>query len=249
MAKILCLAASGFGKTTGTGKINEPDLGIVFEGLPSQSSYIISKTSKPLPYSGQAKQWPLTTLDNLSAGRRVICKTPAEALAVLNELLLAPPIKNIVLDDFNYYMQDWYMDNALRDGWNAPKQIGFDMGKLFKVIEKFEGEDKNIIVLAHGENVALPGSTRVYTKLKTTGKMVDEYVTPEGKFDIVLVGTSKFDVTAKKAIKQYVTNENEDYSSPKSPIGMFKEMYVSNDLGPIIRTVNEFYKRELALAE
>lgn len=243
MARILCLAPSGFGKTTGTGKINMPDLGIVFEGLPNESSYIVSKTSKPLPYPDQAKQWPLTTIDNLKGGRRVICNTPTEALLVLNELLSAPPIKNVVLDDFNYYMQDWYMDNALRSGWDAPKQIGFDTGKLFKVFEKFDGVDKNIIILAHGENVPVPGG-RTYTKLKTTGKMVDEYVTPEGKFDVVLVGTSKYDGIAKKAVKQYVTNENEDFSSPKSPIGMFKDMYVSNDLGPIIKTVNAYYKGE-----
>lgn len=125
----------------------------------------------------------------------------------------------------------------------APKQIGFDMGKLFKIIEKFEGEGKNLIVLAHGEDVPKPGG-RIYTKLKTTGKMVDEYVTPEGKFDIVLVGTSKWDSTNKKSIKQYITNENEDYSSPKSPVGMFKELYVSNDLGPIIRTINAYYAGE-----
>lgn len=243
MSKILCLAPSGFGKSSGTGKINEPELGIVFEGLPSESSYIISKTSKPLPYKGQAKQWPLAPLNSLKNGRRVICSTPAEAVTALEALVLAPPIKNVVLDDFNYYMQDWYMDNALRTGWDAPKQIGFDMGKLFKVMERFEGTDKNLIVLAHGEDVVKPGG-RIYTKLKTTGKMVDEYVTPEGKFDVVLVGRSYYDTATKKTVKQYVTNENEDYSSPKSPVGMFKDLYISNDLGPIIKTINAYYNGE-----
>lgn len=114
MAKILCLAPSGFGKTTGTGKIPE----LEFEGLPNDSSYIISKTTKPLPYGGQAKQWPITSVTNLREGRRVICENSGQAVKVLEELIQAPPIKNIVFDDFNYYMQDWYMDNALRTGWD-----------------------------------------------------------------------------------------------------------------------------------
>lgn len=172
MAKILCLAPSGFGKSSGTGKIDEPELGIIFEGLPPESSYIISKTTKPLPYKGQAKQWPMAeSPDKLSTGRRVMCNTSAEAVKALETLINVPQIRNVVFDDFNYYMQDWYMDNALRTGWDAPKQIGFDMGKLFKTIEKFEGADKNLIVLAHGEDVPKPGG-RIYTKLKTTGKMV-----------------------------------------------------------------------------
>lgn len=239
MARILGLAPSGFGKTTGILKISEPEKGIEFEGLDPQNTYLISKTTKPLPVRGQAKIWPLAALTDLKSGRRVVCRNPHEAVDVLNNLY-ASPIKNVVMDDFNYYMQDWYMENALRTGWDAPKQIGYDTGRIFKAIEQFEDADRHIIVLAHGENVPVPGG-RMYTKMKTTGKMVDEYVTPEGKFDVVLVGKSKWDSTAKKVIKNYVTNEDEDYSSPKSPLGMFKELYISNDLGPIVRAVTDYY--------
>ena len=236
MAKILCLAPSGFGKSTGTGEV--PELG--FKGLPKESSYIISKTTKPLPYAGQGKQWPIAPINQMSQGRRVICATPQDALVAMSTLAKVPSIKNVVLDDFNYYMQDWYMANAARTGWDAPKQIGMDMGKLFAAFEQFEGADRNLVVLAHGEDVTKPGG-RIYTKLKTTGKMVDEYVTPEGKFDIVLVGKSEYDTQLKKAVKSYVTNEDEYYTSPKSPVGMFKELYISNDLGPIIDRVNQYY--------
>ena len=40
MARILCLASSGFGKTTGTGKVSEA--GIEMEGLNPEQSYILS---------------------------------------------------------------------------------------------------------------------------------------------------------------------------------------------------------------
>jgi hypothetical protein len=78
--------------------------------------------------------------------------------------------------------------------------------------------------------------------MKTTGKMVDEYVTPEGKFDVTLVGRSRFDTAAKKVIKEFITNEDEFTSSPKSPYGMFDDLYIPNDLGIVVDHVEKYYK-------
>jgi hypothetical protein len=72
--------------------------------------------------------------------------------------------------------------------------------------------------------------------------MVDEYVTPEGKFDITIIGKSRFDASSKTVVKEYLTNEDEFTSSAKSPYGMFNSLYVPNDLGYIVETANEYYK-------
>ena len=141
---------------------------------------------------------------------------------------------------FNYLMQDYYMDNALKGGWDCPKKIGYFMGKIFAAIEKYGDADKNIIILAHGEEVP-QSDGRTYLKMKTTGKMVDEYSTPEGKFDVTLVGRSRFDAASKKIVKEFVTNEDEFISSPKSPYGMFEELYIPNDLGFVTEKVEEYY--------
>jgi len=236
MARILCLAPSGFGKSTGIGTVPELDI----KGLSPEDTYVISVTSKPLPFRGSNKQFPVTTVNELTKGRRVITNKPDEIEKVLLMLAMPEsPIKNVILDDFNYIMQDYYMDNALKTGWDTPKKIGFDMNKIFKAMEKFE--NKNVIILAHGEDVLKPDG-RIYTKMKTTGKMVDEYVTPEGKFDVVLVGRSRFDSSNKKVVKEYITNEDDTYSSPKSPVGMFDKLVISNDLGIIIESVNKYYE-------
>lgn len=151
------------------------------------------------------------------------------------------PFTNVIVDDSNYMMQDWYMDNALKSGWEAPKKIGYFMGKFFSAIDKYSTLDRNVFVLAHGEDVPSQDG-RVYVKFKTTGKMVDEYSTPEGLFDITLVGKSRFDAGAKKVVKEFITNEDEFCSSPKSPFGMFEELYIPNDLGYVVDRINEFYK-------
>lgn len=113
MAKILVLAPSGFGKTTSVGDV--PELGI--KGLSPDNSYIISVTSKPLPFKGSAKMFPVTTLDKMGEGRRVVCKNAQEVEQALVNLS-ASPFQNIVWDDANYVMQDWYMANALSKGWD-----------------------------------------------------------------------------------------------------------------------------------
>jgi len=115
------------------------------------------------------------------------------------------------------------------------------MGKIFTAIEKYSDNSKNIIVLAHGEEVQKPDG-RVYIKMKTTGKMVDDYITPEGKFDVTLVGKSGYDNSTHKVIKQFITNEDEYTASPKSPYGMFKDLYIPNDLGLVIDTVEKYYE-------
>lgn len=234
MAKILCLAPSGWGKSSGILTIKELD----FKGLNPKDTFIISVTSKPLPYAGSSKVWATTDINNLTKGRRIITNN-AKTIADIVTRLHKSPIKNVVIDDFNYIMQDWFMANALRTGWDAPKQIGSDMAKIFRALELFQEPSKNVIILAHSEEVKLANG-RVYMKMKTTGKMVDEYITPEGKFDVTLIGRSYYDDTLKKIIKEYVTNEDEFFASSKSPIGMFP-LYISNDLGMIVERVNEYY--------
>lgn len=236
MPKVLALAPSGFGKSTSIGQI--PELGII--GLDPSQTYLVSITSKPLPFKGSKSSYPLTQGLDLKTGKRVI----TDNAKIVEEVLIAligSPFKNIVIDDFNYIMQNWYMANAMSKGWDAPKQIGFFMGKIFDAIEKLDAAGKNVFVLAHGEPVMTPDG-RTYLKMKTTGKMVDEYVTPEGKFDVTLLGISRFDSAEKRVVKEFLTKENEQYSSAKSPIGMFEDAFIPNDLGFIAQKLQEYYE-------
>lgn len=235
MSKILVLAPSGFGKSSSIGAVPEYNI----KGLDPSKTYIISKTTKPLPFKGSQKLYPTTVPSNIKGGKRVLAKNAQDVEASLIALR-GSPFEFIILDDFNYIMQDWYMENALTKGWDAPKQIGWFMGRIFNELEYLDAAGKFVIVLAHGEDVPKPDG-RIYTKLKTTGKMVDEYVTPEGKFDITLVGRSKYDSQAKKVVKEYITNEDEIYCSPKSPVGIFDQLYIPNDLSVVVEKIKAYY--------
>lgn len=235
MSRIIVLARSGFGKTFSIGHIEQ----LGHKGLNPQETYVISVTSKPLTFPKSRELYKVVPINAMQDGNRVITNNP-EQVAYAIEALLQSPFKNIVVDDFNYLMQDYYMDNALKGGWDTPKKIGYFMGKIFAAIEKYGDSDKNIIILAHGEEVPQQDG-RVYIKLKTTGKMVDEYCTPEGKFDVTLIGRSRYDAANKSVIKEFLTNEDEFYASAKSPYGMFDSLYIPNDLGLVVDKVEEYY--------
>lgn len=241
MSRILGLAPSGFGKSTGIKGIKE----LEHIGLDPKTTFLISVLGKPLPWRGSQKDYVVTTPQNLTKGNRIITNDPDVIATVLTQLAVPEcPFKTVVIDDFNYIMQDFYMANALKGGWDTPKKIGAFMGRIFDAIDLYQDPSpKNIIVLGHGEEVVKPDN-RVYVKLKTTGRMVDEYVTPEGKFDITLIGKSRFDPSTKKVVKEYLTNEDEYTCSAKSPYGMFDTITIPNDLGFIVKTADEYYKGE-----
>jgi len=98
-------------------------------------------------------------------------------------------------------MADYYMDKAKTSGFDKFADIGYQIGQIFKALTKFKG---NIIILTHPEEIQNTYGTTY--KAKTVGKMIDQYITIEGKFDIVLYGHQEFDTKTKKVSKQFVTN-------------------------------------------
>lgn len=242
MAKLLILAPTGFGKSAGIG----PSTELGFIGLNPVDTYVISVTSKPLPFRGSEVMFPsvkgtnvAVKLEDLRGTSRFISNDAKRIVEVINLLNGNPRIKNVVIDDTNYIMQDYYMDNALKAGWDAPKKVGYDMGLIFKALENIV--DKNTLVLGHYQVKSMPNDeTKIEFQLKTTGKMVDEYLTPGGKFDICLIGKTKINSDTKKVEKYYVTNDDGETSGAKSAPGMFP-LNITNDLGVIVKLVNEYY--------
>ena len=71
-------------------------------------------------------------------------------------------------------------------------------------LKLFQPERKNLFAMAHYEEYKDKNGDSISYKFKTTGNMVDGYITPEGKFDIILYGKAGWDDQNKKATKQFV---------------------------------------------
>ena len=94
------------------------------------------------------------------------------------------------------------------------------------------------------EYTAIQGDTwdSISYKFKTTGKMVDDYITPEGKFDIILYGKVGFDAETKKPVKTFVKEFDGEYPA-KDSLGVLDDLpdEVPNDLSIIVNKIKERY--------
>ena len=255
MAKILVLAKSGFGKTTSY--CGREKLGI--KGLNPEETYVIQCINRGVPnpkfklVSGQISisnvgktNQSLNNPDILTTGNRLQVDglTGLDRFAAVAEvinLLKDSPYKNIVIDDFNYLAQDFYMNNAMKGGWDTPKQIGYGMGLIFDSFRSFP-ENKNLICCAHYEEYKDKNGDSISYKFKTTGKMVDDYITPEGKFDIILFGKVGYDTENKKPIKHFVKEFDGEYPA-KDSLGALDDLpdELPNDMSIIVDKLREIY--------
>lgn len=241
MAKILVLAKSGFGKTTSYCGRNK--LGI--KGLNPKETYVIQCIGRSVP-NPEYKLTLSNELKDLASGNRVQVDSITgldrfKRVADIIVALKSSPYKNIVIDDFNYLAQDFYMANAMKGGWDTPKQIGYGMGLIFDAFKGFP-ESKNIICCAHYEEYKDKNGDSISYKFKTTGKMVDDYITPEGKFDIILFGKVGYDAEQKKPIKCFVKEFDGEYPA-KDSLGALDDLQdeIPNDLSIIVDKLKEIY--------
>lgn len=241
MCKILVLAKSGFGKTTSY--CGREKLGI--KGLNPKETYLIQCIGRAIPN----RNYVLTKspeIKDLTTGNRVQVDTITgqerfKRVADIINALKSSPYKNIVIDDFNYLSQDYYMANAMKGGWDTPKQIGYGMGLIFDAFRGFP-EDKNIICLAHYEEYKDKNGDSISYRFKSIGNMVDGYITPEGKFDIILFGKSSFDAEKKVAVKEFVKEFDGEFPA-KDSIGALDNLpdTIPNDLFIVVEELRKIY--------
>lgn len=242
MCKILVLAKSGFGKTTSY--CGREKLGI--KGLNPKDTYIVQCIGRGVPN----KDFKLTVsneIKDLNTGNRIQVDniTGIERFKRVADIITAlakSPYKNIIVDDFNYLSQDFYMANAMKGGWDTPKQIGYGMGLIFNAMKQIP-ETKNIICCAHYEEFKDKNGDSISYKFKTTGKMVDDYITPEGNFDIILFGKQTFNAETKQPVKVFVKEFDGEYPA-KDSLGVLDSLpnEIPNDLSIVINAIDEYYK-------
>ena len=240
MARILILAPSGFGKTTSWA--GRKKLGI--KGLDPKETYVIQCIGRGVP-NPEYKLCPSTDIKDMAKGNRINVETLTglerfQKVAELLDVLKKSPFVNIIIEDFNYLMQDYYMNNAMKGGWNTPKEIGYGIGLIFDAFKGFP-ENKNIYVIAHYEKLN-DNDGKVTYQMKTTGKMVNEYCTPQGKFDIIIYGKQSYNEEQHKATKVFVKDFDGEFPA-KDSLGVLDDLpdEFPNDLAIVDEQLKKIY--------
>lgn len=231
MSSICIAGLSGTGKSTSFG--NFPDLGI--KGLNPEETFVINVAGKDLPFRGWKKTY--TGKSETNKGNYFESSEAAKITAIIEGVSKSrPDIKNIIIDDAQYIMGFEFMKRAKETGYGKFSDIGVNISK---VIEAARGSrsDLKVFFMWHPDK-----ATDGTFKLKTVGKMVDDYLNLEGLFTVILYSRVEKDLDNKVSY-QFVTN-NDGYHPGKSPFGLFSEMYIKNDLGFVSEMIDKYNSGE-----
>lgn len=224
---LLILGESGNGKSTSLRNLN-----------PSET-FIISTTSKPFPWRGWKKQYKKWDPKTNVEGNWYQTSKSSNILTIIKYInSKRPEIKNIVIDDLQYTMSFEYMDRRKEVGFQKFSDIGGDFTDLLRSADILR-DDIKLIFTAHSENTG--DAMNPHFTLKTVGKMVNEKITPEGLFTYVFYAFVQ--PGDEKMEYKFLTNTDGERVA-KTPLGMFEDRVIDNDLARIIKIIDEYNEGE-----
>ncbi|WNA15542.1 hypothetical protein [Acinetobacter phage HFM1] len=192
------------------------------KNLPPDKTMVVNVDSKPLPFR-HGKEWTIFSKDNPKGN--IYCSDNVE-----NIIKVIKNVKQeiIVIDDFQYLMQNEYMRRCKEKSYDKFTDISDMIGRVLQACKEAEHK-KRIYILSHTEETA-----QGKVKIKTVGKAVDQYITPEGKATIVL----RTHVT--NGVYEFST-QNDGNDTCKSPEEMFPDPRIENDLAIVDKFITDYY--------
>jgi len=215
---------SGTGKSTAVRTLNPKE------------TVIISCVGKPLPIKGWKKNYTPFKGDK---GNFFVSDLANEIISCMSHISdKRKDIKNIVVDDWQYVMSNEYMRRASEKGFEKFTEIGKNAWSTLNKSKSLR-EDIKVFMLTHSDTQPGEFGSSPVVKIKTIGKLLDDKINPAGLFSILLYT----DVNKKENGQmeyRFVTNNDGNYPA-KSPMDMFKDLYIPNDLAFVAKSIDEYY--------
>lgn len=158
---------------------------------------------------------------------------------MIKSAVVTPNRLSYVVDDAQYLMAFESFEKANVTGYTKFTEMAKNYEEMLRVIQEDTSPDTIVYVMQHIET-----DDNGKVKAKTLGKMLDQQLTVEGLFSIVLL--------AKADEKRHCFITQSDGTNPcKSPMGMFDDIEIDNDLKMVDDTIREYYglKKTVAPAE
>lgn len=229
MSAIAIVGKSGTGKSTSISKTEELNI----EGLDPKKTVIINVAGKDLPIRGWKKLYSGKINEGGNYLETSTAQIIADAIKYINDN--RQDIDNVVIDDSQYIMAFEFMSRAKENGYGKFADIGVNLSKVLTASKN--ANRLKVFFLWHPEEDRETGY-----KMKTVGKMVDDYLTVEGLFTVILY--TKVEKSADNKIKYNFVTNNDGKHPAKSPVGMFKDLYIPNDLGFVVKKIEEYNNGE-----
>jgi len=137
-------------------------------------------------------------------------------------------MKTYVIDDAQFLMVNEEFDRLRETGYAKYADMALNFRNLIHMVNK-DMPDNIVVYFLHHTQVTPDGTI----KAKTIGKMIDEKLTLEGCFDVVLM--------AKTVNGEHVfQTKGELGTTIKAPVSMFETDYIPNDLAIVNKAIADF---------
>lgn len=175
---------------------------------------LIKVINKPLPFklNGNEGQNVLCT-DNYNDIKKAVRQAKTDV---------------IIIDDAQYLMSNEFMNRAMERGYDKFTEIAVHFWELIQLCNNKDDKTR-VYFLMHNE-IDQYGNEKV----KTIGKLLDEKITLEGLVTIVLK-------TVVDKQGYHFATQNNGQDTVKTPIDMFKEELIDNDLKHVDKVIQEYY--------
>ena len=175
---------------------------------------IVNPVGKPLPFRGK-----FDTLNGATESRKI---------TQFMDKAVADGKKVIVVDDFQYILSVPYMNRIKEAGWDKWNDFGDNYFTILNHVNEMP-DDVNVYFLTHTETLE-----NGITTIKLIGKLLREKITIEGLFTIVLQ-------TQVNEGNYYFLTQNSGKNTVKSPMGMFQDYSIENDLKFVDDVIRNYY--------
>lgn len=220
----MILGKSGTGKSTS------------IKGLDPKETVVINVLGKRLPFKGSNS---LYNKENKNLFQR---ESYTDIISLIQNISdKATNVKNIILDDVIYVMRKEYFSRARETGYNKYVELAQHFQQIISTCEKLR-DDLTVFMILHSEDVQSDKVTTGY-KVSTVGNLVDNCYNPLEVVPMVLYSSVKYDDKGNIEYGFYTHRCKEGVVEipAKTPDEMFEEDFIPNDLGYVIKKMNEYY--------
>jgi len=188
---------------------------------------LIQAIAKPLPF--KSVRWQTFDASRCPHGNIFHTDNAVQIIQIMQKTKR----KIIVVDDFQYIMANEYMRRATENGFGKFTEIGRNTWEILNTAASLPA-DTRVYLLSHTET-----SDTGRTKIKTIGKMLDEKITLEGMVTIVLR-------TVVRDGQYLFATRNNGSDTTKTPMGLFEEELIENDLAVADAAIVDYYGAPVA---
>lgn len=188
--------------------------------LDKESTAILKCVNKKLPFRKGDKDFKSMFVSNVQ-----------ELTNILSQLIKNTKYKTIILDDLFYLSSYENFRRVSEKGYGKFTDIAKNLFDVITLPDMIQREDLTFIFITHSET----NPNTLETDVKTIGKMIDSQLGVAGLFTIVL------ESCIIDGEYKFLTHNITGNSVVKTPMGMFEEDYIDNDLKIVLDTMKEYY--------